>query len=124
MDTRGFADLELYLAGMHPRQFREAVDRVVEAVTGSFIAQAEAIRLRDGWRIWRAHWATLETKPPAERMLVVCMYCEQFHANTGEWVAPPPGLAEMLQDPKLVQVTHGACPICLAGKLDQPPSPQ
>jgi hypothetical protein len=29
-------------------------------------------------------------------MLGVCMYCERYHANTGEWVAAPPALAEML----------------------------
>jgi hypothetical protein len=48
-------------------------------------------------------------------MLGVCMYCERYHANTGEWVAAPPALAEMLHDPKVVQLTHGVCPICLAG---------
>jgi hypothetical protein len=53
-------------------------------------------------------------------MLTMCMYCERFHAGTGEWAATPPGLAEMLHDPKLVQVTHGVCPICLAARLDGP----
>jgi hypothetical protein len=48
------------------------------------------------------------------------MYCEQFHATTDEWVLLPPAIAEMLHDPALVQVSHGAGPLCLAGKLDQP----
>jgi hypothetical protein len=106
---------------MQPRQIREAIERAADAVTGSFIARAEAIRGREAWRIWRAHWAELERLPPANRMLGVCMYCERYHANTGEWAAAPPALAEMLHDPKMVQLTHGVCPICLAGRLDEPP---
>jgi hypothetical protein len=104
-----------YLQSMYPRQIREAIDRAVEAVTGSRIARAEAVRLREGWHAWRAHWAELEKLPPAERVLGVCMYCERIRANTGEWVATPPALAEMLYDPKVVSLTHGVCPICLAG---------
>ena len=100
---------------MHPRKIRELMERAGEAVTGSFIAQTEAIRTRESWSIWRAHWADLESLPPAERMLGVCMYCERFRANTGEWIAAPPRLAEMLRDPKVVGLTHGVCPICLAG---------
>jgi hypothetical protein len=60
-------------------------------------------------------WAKLEAEPPADRMLAVCMYCERIRADTGEWIAPPPELAEMLRDRRVVQLTHGACPICLAG---------
>lgn len=100
---------------MNPQPIREAIDRAVEAVTGSRIARAEAVRLREAWHTWRAHWAEIERFPPADRMLGVCMYCERYHANTGEWVAAPPELAEMLRDPKAVQLTHGVCPICLAG---------
>jgi hypothetical protein len=66
-------------------------------------------------------WAELERKAPADRMLTVCMDCERLHASTGECAAIPPGLAEMLHDPKLVQVTHGVCPVCLAARLDGPP---
>ena len=109
-----------YLGGMHPRQIRGALERAAEAVTGSFIARADATRGRETWRLWRAHWAELERLPPADRMLGVCMYCERYHANTGEWVATPPGLAERLRDPTVVQLTHGVCPICLAGRLDEP----
>jgi hypothetical protein len=29
-------------------------------------------------------------------------------------------LAEMLRDPKVVQLTRGVCPIYLAGRLDEP----
>jgi hypothetical protein len=118
--TRGLADPELYLAGMTPGQLRATLDRAVEAVTGSILARADAIRGREGWRIWRAHRADLEKHPVPDRMLAVCMYCERFRAHTGEWVAAPPGLAEMLHDPRQVQVTHGVCPICLAGRLDEP----
>jgi hypothetical protein len=53
-------------------------------------------------------------------MLAVCRYCERFRASAGEWVATAPGLAEMLHDPKVVQVTHGICPICFAGRLGEP----
>jgi hypothetical protein len=106
---------------MNPRQLRETIARAVYAVTGSLMSQAEASRTREGWRVWRALWVELERKPPADRMLTVCMYCERFHASTGEWAATPPGLAEMLHDPKLVQITHGVCPVCLAARLDGPP---
>jgi hypothetical protein len=100
---------------MTPRQIREAIERAAETVTGSLMARAEAIRGREGWRTWRVHWAELEKQPPADRLLSVCMYCERFRAHTAEWVATPPGLAEILHDPKVVQLTHGVCPICLAG---------
>ena len=99
------------------------MDRAVEAVTGSFIAQTEAIRTRESWRIWRAYWADLGGLPPAERLVGVCMYCGRFRANTGEWVTAPPRLAEMLHDPKVVDLTHGACPICLAGHDPEGVSP-
>ena len=112
-----------YLSRMHPRQIRRTLERAAEAVTGSFMARAEAIRGREAWRTWRAHWAELERLPPADRMLGVCVYCERYHANTGDWVAAPPALAETLRDPKAVQLTHGVCPICLAGRLDEPPQP-
>jgi hypothetical protein len=105
---------------MDRKQLREAFDRATEAVTGSLMAQTQAIRSREGWRVWRALWDKLEREPPAHRMLTVCMYCERVHASTGEWVATPPEIAEMLHDPKVVQVTHGVCPICLADRLDQP----
>ena len=97
------------------------MDRAIQAVSGSLIAQAEAIRLREGWRVWRALWATLEREPPADRLLTVCMYCERFRSDTGEWLAPPPRLADMLHDSKVLQATHGVCSICLAGKLDELP---
>ena len=91
------------------------MERAVDAITGSFIARTEAVRTREAWRIWRAHWAELDRLPPAERLLGVCMYCERFRTTTGEWVAAPPGLAEILHDPRVVGLTHGVCPICLAG---------
>jgi hypothetical protein len=100
---------------MNPREIRKLMERAAEAITGSFIAQAEAARTRKSWRIWRAHWADLGRLPPAERVLGICMYCERIRANTGEWVATPPALAELLYDPKVVSLTHGVCPICLAG---------
>jgi hypothetical protein len=106
---------ETYLRSMHPRQVREAIERAIEAVTGSRIARTDAARLREAWRTWHAHWAALERLPPAERVLGICMYCERIRASTGEWVATPPALAEMLHDPKVVSLTHGVCPICLAG---------
>ena len=42
------------LADMTPRQVKEALERAVDAVAGSFIARADAIRARDAWRMWRA----------------------------------------------------------------------
>jgi hypothetical protein len=105
---------------MDPRQLKETLARAVDAVTGSHMSRTQASRTREGWRVWRALWAELERKPPADRMLTVCMYCERLQASTGEWAATPPGLAEMLHDPNLVQVTHGVCPICLAARLDGP----
>ena len=106
---------------MNPRQLRENIARAVDAVTGSLMSQAQASRTREGRRVWRALWAELERKAPGDRMLTVCMYCERLHASTGEWAAAPPGLAEILHDPKLVQVSHGVCPVCLAARLDGPP---
>jgi hypothetical protein len=114
------AGQEPYLGGMHPRQIRGLFERAAEAVAGSLIARTDAFRGREAWRIWRAHWSELERLPPADRLLGVCMYCERYHASTGEWVAAPPALAEMLRDRKVVQLTHGICPICLAGRLDEP----
>jgi hypothetical protein len=102
---------------MYWRYVRDALDRATEAVTGSHIARAHASRAREAGRVWRALWAKLEAEPPADRMLAVCMYCERIRADTGEWIAPPPELAEMLRDRRVVQLTHGACPICLAGHL-------
>jgi hypothetical protein len=104
---------------MSPRQFREVIERATEAVLASLMARAHAIRGREGWRIWRAHWAELEKQPPAERLLAVCMYCERFRVTTGEWVATPPGFSEMLRHPELFQITHGVCPICLAEHLER-----
>lgn len=104
---------------MDRRQLKGAIDRAMDAVTGSFIARTQASRAREAWRAWREQWAQLEQEPPADRMLAVCMYCERFRANTGEWVATPPWLTEMLHDPKVVQLTHGACPICLAQHLER-----
>lgn len=106
---------------MTPAELRSTAERAVEAVTGGLIAQAEAARARVGWRGWRAIWARLQGEPLPQRMVVVCMYCERFRCDTGEWLAPPPGLVPLLHDPSIVQVTHGACPICLAGHLDERP---
>jgi len=108
---------------MDARKIREVMERAGEAVTGSFIARTEAVRTREAWHFWRAHLAGLESVAPAERMLGVCMYCERIRANTGEWVTAPPALAEMLHDPKVVQLTHGVCPICLAGHTPGRASP-
>jgi len=107
------------LANMDWRRIREAFARADEARTGIHMSRAEARRVREGWRAWRAEWARIEEEPAAERMLTVCMYCERFHITTGEWLAIPVGLAGMLHDPKLVQLTHGVCPICLAGRLGE-----
>jgi hypothetical protein len=84
---------------MHPRKIRELMERAGEAVTGSLIACTDSIRGRAAWRTWRAQWADLERLPAAEQLLAVCMYCERFRATTGEWVACPPGLVEMIHDP-------------------------
>jgi hypothetical protein len=81
------------------------------------MAQTDARRDREAWRAWRAVWAALQREAPAERMATVCMYCQRLRADTSEWVAIPASLAEMLHDPTIVQVTHGACPICFAGHL-------
>ena len=32
----------------------------------------------------------------------------------------PASVAETLRDPKVFQLTHGVCPICLAGRLTSP----
>jgi hypothetical protein len=103
---------------MDSRQVRDIIERATEAVIGSIMARTRATRGREGWRTWRTHWAELEKQPPAERLLAVCMYCERFRVTTGDWVATPPGLTEMLHDPKLIQVTHGVCPVCLAAHLE------
>jgi hypothetical protein len=100
---------------MDPREIRKLMERAVEAITGSRMTRADASRAREAWHSWHAAWAALERLPPAERVLGVCMYCERIRANTGEWVATPPALAEMLHDPTVVSLTHGVCPICLAG---------
>ena len=101
------------------RRIRETFARAEEAKTGSLMARAEASRVREAWQAWRAEWAQIQGQPPADRMLTVCMYCERIHVTTGEWRATPTALAGMLHDPKLVQLTHGVCPICLAGKLGE-----
>jgi hypothetical protein len=112
------------LAGMFmlmgPRQVREAIERATEAVTGSHIARMHSSRAREAWRTWHSLWSRLRREPLAERMLTVCMYCERVRTDTGEWLAPPVDLAEILHDQQLVQLTHGACPICLAAHLDEP----
>lgn len=69
---------------MNPRELRETLTRAADAVAGSRMSVAQASRTREGWRIWRALWVELERKPPADRMLTVCMYCERLHASTGE----------------------------------------
>jgi hypothetical protein len=101
---------------MYRRDVRDALERAAEAVEGSHIAQQHARQVVEGWRVWRTLRGTLERQPPAERMLPVCMYCGRVRYTTGEWVRTPP-LTEMLPDPRLIQVTHGACPICFAGHL-------
>jgi hypothetical protein len=106
---------------MDPRQLKETLARAVDAVTGSHMSRTQASRTREGWRVWRELWVTLGQRPPADRMPTVCMYCERLQATTGEWAATPTGLAEMLHDPQLVQVSHGVCPVCLAARLDGPP---
>ena len=106
------------LAPMDRRRFRDVLTLAAETRTASLMAQAEARRERAAWEAWRALWATLQLEPPPARMLTVCMYCERFRGTTGEWVLAAQALREMLRDPKLVQVTHGSCPICLAGHMD------
>ena|SRR5438132_1477933 len=106
---------------MDRRQIRETIDRAVEAMIGSVMARTDARRDRKAWGAWRAQWAALERLPPDQRMLTVCMYCERFRVDTGEWVAATAGLAGVLHDPKVIQVSHGACPICVAGRLGDPP---
>ena len=99
---------------------KDAIDRATETVTGSRNARTHASRAREAWRVWRALWAKLEAEPPAKRYLTACMYCERVRADTDEWMALPADLAEMLHNPQVVQVTHGACPICLEAHLDEP----
>jgi hypothetical protein len=106
---------------MDTRKIRNLLAWSQETQTASQMAQAEARRQREAWRAWRAMWAGLQREAPAERMLTVCMYCERFLADTAEWIATPPSLTEILHDPAIVQVTHGACPICLAGHLPERP---
>jgi hypothetical protein len=106
---------------MNIRKIRDVLARADETRTASSMARAEARREREAWRAWRAMWAGLRREAPAERMLTVCMYCERFLADTSEWIATPPSLAETLHDPAIVQVTHGACPMCLAGHLPDRP---
>jgi broad specificity phosphatase PhoE len=102
-------------------QIQEALDRATEAVTGSHMARRYARLSREAWRAWRAQWNALEVLPPTERLLVVCMYCERFRDVTGDWMLAPTELAEMLHDRTVVQLTHGACPLCLAAHLDEVP---
>jgi hypothetical protein len=108
-----------YLDAMD-RYIRDAIERAQDAVMGSHLARTEALRLRHAWGAWRAQWAEIEATPLAERMLTVCMYCERFRVTTGEWVAATPDMTRVIRDRTRVNLTHGVCPICLAGKLDEP----
>jgi hypothetical protein len=108
-----------YLGGMHPRKASDARQDAANSVTESLAARARAMASREGWRIWREQWATMEGEPPDERLLAVCMYCERFRAHTGEWAAPPPGLTAMLHDPKVMQITHSICAKCLARRFGE-----
>jgi hypothetical protein len=107
---------------MAPRHLKDIIERATEAITGSVMARADSVHARETWRLWRALWREVGGKRTTDRIVTVCMYCERFHANTGEWAAAPPSLTEMLHDPKVVQLTHGVCPICLAGRLGDPES--
>lgn len=100
---------------MDCRKISQLYRRADEAVSASHMALADARREREGWRAWRAVWKAIQRDAPAERMLTVCMYCERFRAETGEWIVTPPTLAEKLHHQEIVPVTHGVCPICLAG---------
>jgi hypothetical protein len=106
---------------MDTRKIRDLLASAQETNTASQMVQAEARRERVAWRAWRAVWAGLKRKAPAERLVTVCMYCQRFRADTAEWVVTPPDLAQLLHDQQVVQVTHGACPICVAGHLPERP---
>jgi hypothetical protein len=106
---------------MDPHKLHDALARADETRTATFMVQADARREREAWRAWRTAWATLERDPPPDRMLTVCMYCERFYSPAGEWAAIPRVLADLLQEGETipVQVTHGACPLCLAAHLEE-----
>jgi CheY-like chemotaxis protein len=105
-------------------QVYDTLERAREAVLGSLMARSAAVLGREGWRAWRGLWAKLEATRLEQRMVTACMYCERLQSATGEWIAVPAGLAEMLRDPQVVQLSHGACPICLAGHLTGPETDQ
>jgi hypothetical protein len=98
------------------RKISQLYRRADEAVSASHMALADARREREGWRRG-GRCGRRSRDAPAERMVTVCMYGERFRAETGEWIVTPPTLAEKLHHPEIVPVTHGVCPICLAGSL-------
>jgi hypothetical protein len=63
------------------------------------------------WRIiWGACCASLD------HILACCSYCARVRGPAGDWGAIPSGLSQALHRRilKAVQLSHGACPDCLA----------
>ena len=83
---------------------RTAVEQATELVT---VAQALQ-REREYWR------QILDgLRSGAERLIPVCAYCDRVRAGEILWERIPTGVMRLLQNSKIIDVTHGICPVCV-----------
>jgi hypothetical protein len=73
------------------------------------VAVSQALRReRDYWR------QILEgLDAGSERLIPVCAYCDRVRAREGLWERIPTGVMQLLHHSKVIDVTHGICPVCV-----------
>jgi hypothetical protein len=83
---------------------RAAVEQAMDLVTLSQARQRER-------EYWRQILEGLDAG--AERLIPVCAYCDRVRAGEGLWERIPTGVMRLLHHSKVIDVTHGICPVCV-----------
>jgi hypothetical protein len=60
---------------------------------------------------WRQILEGLEAG--SERLIPVCAYCDRVRAGEALWERIPTGVMRLLHHSKVIDVTHGICPVCV-----------
>ena len=76
------------------------------------LSVADCKRQRLERRQWKAIWSALRARP--DHFAACCAYCTRFRTPSGEWVAIPAGVNQILHHFPALNVSHGICPDCLS----------
>jgi hypothetical protein len=106
------------LARSLAQSYAEILDRVLatNAAARAAVEQAmELVTLSQALRREREYWRQILDgfDAGAERLIPVCAYCDRVRAGEGLWERIPTGVMALLHYSKVIDVTHGICPVCV-----------